>query len=491
MTNPHVCGFSYQQLVSARPVNHIPAVTASRSSLGRNITYTEKPAKDFRIFSAFLGPVVMNLPYFLNQTSKNVLIQLRNRVELNQLLRTPRNRDVSTAVTVSVVDAQTYGISANAVYNPQDLEKLPSKLLNVEDNRRCFRFSLLLRIALARKGGGSSSETSQLEKTLEDEKMQDFVLLEALMKKPRAYLLRTLQKFLALLAPVDVLFGLAEFLKFSAASFDLVGLGRPKMVAVCNVPDLDNAFFVNKYMVFGNGRTQFFPLVSVDVLGHEMSHGIVEEISPLTYQGHSGALNESFADIIGTCFEFYLFEKYNQNKNKEDDLSIMGKPDFEIGEDLDMNGRYLRNMAYPEHAPQPQPSSVGGQHYIDPASSFDYGGVHINSGIYNVCFFRLVKKIGMKEALGVFFDTLRSGVPPECSFEEFASHLLHNVRDNHQTQYYIRNILSGCNIQPAQRADRSENLISGLQHIRKPVPGAYQQDNLERILDEALKTHDF
>jgi Zn-dependent metalloprotease len=59
-------------------------------------------------------------------------------------------------------------------------------------------------------------------------------------------------------------------------------------------------------MVFGNGDTQFYPLTSIDVIGHELTHGLIQGLPDLEYKAHSGALNESYADIVGTTFEFYI-----------------------------------------------------------------------------------------------------------------------------------------------------------------------------------------
>jgi Zn-dependent metalloprotease len=62
----------------------------------------------------------------------------------------------------------------------------------------------------------------------------------------------------------------------------------------------------NYFMVFGLGDgTNYSPLVSLDVTGHEFSHMVIRKTANLIYQNESGALNESFADIFGTAIEFY------------------------------------------------------------------------------------------------------------------------------------------------------------------------------------------
>ena len=70
----------------------------------------------------------------------------------------------------------------------------------------------------------------------------------------------------------------------------------------------NNAFWNGQYMVFGNGDGSTFSDLtgSADVTAHEMAHGITEWSANLLYENQSGALNESFSDIFGTLFEFWL-----------------------------------------------------------------------------------------------------------------------------------------------------------------------------------------
>ena len=79
-----------------------------------------------------------------------------------------------------------------------------------------------------------------------------------------------------------------------------------------------NAFWNSHYMTYGNGKepgalSDMEPLTSIDVVGHEASHGIIEALGGLVYQGESGAINESIADIIGTCLEKYYDIKSQSN----------------------------------------------------------------------------------------------------------------------------------------------------------------------------------
>ena len=82
------------------------------------------------------------------------------------------------------------------------------------------------------------------------------------------------------------------------------------MISLINVSDpengeaLDNAFWNGKAMFYGNGRHDFKPLAGgLDVAGHEMTHGVVENTANLEYEGESGAINESLADIFGSMMD--------------------------------------------------------------------------------------------------------------------------------------------------------------------------------------------
>ena len=67
-----------------------------------------------------------------------------------------------------------------------------------------------------------------------------------------------------------------------------------------------NAFWDGTKMTYGDGDgVDFGPLISLDVAGHEMSHGVTENTANLTYSGESGGLNEATSDIFGTLVEFY------------------------------------------------------------------------------------------------------------------------------------------------------------------------------------------
>jgi Zn-dependent metalloprotease len=114
-------------------------------------------------------------------------------------------------------------------------------------------------------------------------------------------------------------------------------------------------------MWYGNGDQTFTELAGgLDVGGHEMTHGVIEQTANLEYQYESGALNESFADVFAVCID---------------------RGDFKIGEDvvrpLTTTDGCLRNMQFPNSSTPSQPKHVSEQYF----GTQDNGGVHINSGI--------------------------------------------------------------------------------------------------------------
>ncbi|WP_324291555.1 M4 family metallopeptidase [Corallococcus sp. BB11-1] len=131
----------------------------------------------------------------------------------------------------------------------------------------------------------------------------------------------------------------------------------------------ENAFWNGSAMTFGDGATTFYPLVSLDVASHEVSHGFTEQNSGLVYSGQSGGINEAYSDIAGEAAEYYM----------------RGSNDFLVGADIFKSSGALRYMANP---PQDGVS-------IDHASGY-YNGldVHYSSGVYNKAFYLLATKAG-------------------------------------------------------------------------------------------------
>ncbi|WP_432473506.1 M4 family metallopeptidase [Amphritea sp. HPY] len=132
----------------------------------------------------------------------------------------------------------------------------------------------------------------------------------------------------------------------------------------------ENAFWNGSSMTFGDGATIFYPLVSLDVSAHEVSHGYTEQNSGLIYSGQSGGINEAFSDMAGEAAEFFM----NQDE------------DFLVGADIfQAPNQALRYMANPPL----DGSSIG--HASDYFSGMD---VHHSSGVYNKAFYLLANTEG-------------------------------------------------------------------------------------------------
>ncbi|MBK8555679.1 MAG: M4 family metallopeptidase [Lewinellaceae bacterium] len=141
-----------------------------------------------------------------------------------------------------------------------------------------------------------------------------------------------------------------------------------------------NAFWDGTRMTYGDGDgTSYGPLVSLDICGHELTHGVTEFSAGLVYSYESGALNESFSDIFGETIENYA----------------AGSNDWLMGDDIGIGGSgAFRNMANPNQFGDPD--TYGGTNWY--TGSGDNGGVHINSGVQNFWFYVLtVGKTGTND----------------------------------------------------------------------------------------------
>ena len=170
-----------------------------------------------------------------------------------------------------------------------------------------------------------------------------------------------------------------------------------------NGTSMENAFWNGGYMFYGNGGSFFKPLArGLDVAGHEMTHGVVEKTANLEYQGESGALNESFADIFG---------------------AMIDRDDWLIGEDVMQSGvspsGALRDLSNPNNgapsnSPFWQPNHVNQMF----TGSDDNGGVHINSGIPNRAFYLFASNasVGKDKAEQVYYKALRDYLVKSSQF---------------------------------------------------------------------------
>lgn len=192
--------------------------------------------------------------------------------------------------------------------------------------------------------------------------------------------------------------------------------------------DYDNAYWDDAgHMFFGDGDGVYLTDTTkgVDVIGHELSHGVTQHEANLTYSGQSGALNESFSDAMGA-----LVEQYHLGQTADNADWLIGK-DI-VGPQL---APALRSMKAPGSANRHdnQPSTMDG--YVQTAS--DNGGVHTNSGIPNHAFYLVATTIGgpaWKAAGQIWYDTISDPrLKPNATFSSFAALTLRSARSRFGT----------------------------------------------------------
>ena len=179
------------------------------------------------------------------------------------------------------------------------------------------------------------------------------------------------------------------------------------IVSFINVVDddgtaLDNAFWNNKFMFYGNGHVAFKPLAGgLDVGGHEMTHGVVQNTAALRYQGESGAINESMADIFGCSID---------------------SADWLIGEDVVKIAYFPTGALRSLEDPHNGGTSLDDNGYQPRVKSEMYtglqdnGGVHINSGIPNWAFYKYAQAVGRYHASKIFYYALTNFLTQSSQF---------------------------------------------------------------------------
>ena len=218
--------------------------------------------------------------------------------------------------------------------------------------------------------------------------------------------------------------------------FEREGIDNKNLPTIVNVHNnnySDNAFWNGESVNFcipGKNNHQF--AAALDVVAHEYSHGVTQYSSDLVYAFESGALNESFSDIMGATAEFYWFSEGTG----------LYKADWYIGEDASpyYSTSGARNLADPNSNSQvgsslyPDPCHLLQQYYIP--YDIDNGGVHLNSTIYSHAFYLLahggtnrvsgiyVEGIGIEKAANIFYSAWVYYLTKTSQFIDAANALL-------------------------------------------------------------------
>lgn len=191
--------------------------------------------------------------------------------------------------------------------------------------------------------------------------------------------------------------------------------------------DYDNAFWNGQQMVFGDGDGELFNrfTIAVDVIGHELAHGVTGDEVNLVYLGQSGALNESISDVFGS-----LVKQFQKKQTA-------AQADWLIGVGLlapGVNGVALRSMSAPGTAfddpvlgKDDQPGHM--KDFLH--TSADSGGVHTNSGIPNRAFYLIATALGghaWEKAGRVWYEAVRDKqLKKTADFKHFAQRTVINA----------------------------------------------------------------
>ena len=188
----------------------------------------------------------------------------------------------------------------------------------------------------------------------------------------------------------------------------------------------DNAFWDGERMVYGDGDENLPPdqrlfnrfTIAIDIIGHELTHGVTQFEAKLIYFQQPGALNESMSDVFGSLVKQYQLGQ------------TAAQADWIIGAGLftpKVNGVGIRSMKAPGTAyndpvigKDPQPAHM--KDYVNTVG--DNGGVHINSGIPNHAFYRAALEIGgnaWEKAGQIWYVTLRDKLLSDSKFQDCAN----------------------------------------------------------------------
>ncbi|WP_369180129.1 M4 family metallopeptidase [Streptomyces mutabilis] len=209
------------------------------------------------------------------------------------------------------------------------------------------------------------------------------------------------------------------------------GAGLPLDATVHYDREYNNAFWNGEQMVFGDGDGEIFLdfTIPLDVIGHELTHGVTQHTANLTYYGQPGALNESVSDVFGA-----LIKQYSLGQTA-------GEADWLIGAGLlapRVTGVALRSMKAPGTAydddvlgKDPQPATM--DDFV--RTGRDNGGVHINSGIPNHAFYLVATALGghaWERAGLVWYDVLTGGeLAQDALFTDFATLTVKAARERY------------------------------------------------------------
>lgn len=408
-----------------------------------------------KLFASYLGPVSLALPK--DPASGDFILELESTIHGEKFL-------------CKVVDARDYPNRDLTRASIKELLELPSAHLAEDLNSTAFKLGLQFVSRLRQLNElPPDPREQQLDSQLPYPATADVWCKKLCgVSSPADIQPHSVQQAEQLYATcctansgVDVLFNMEFFLRYLAEEFQQVGINQDRvLVAVVNIPDLDNAFFTpQRVMCYGSGSTMFRSLVAPDITFHELGHGLTQTMNGLVYEGESGALNECFSDVLAAAAEWKLYDTHPEFK---------GEADWDIGEDAARHNKKLRSMEHPEQGLQPQPSEYQGKYWLDPRKlSVDHGGVHINSGVGNRLFVLVAQYYDdVQEAAKLFFKIFKT-MSSRARYKHLAEGLL-KIDSSLQSVLTLVNLAPSTQQTPQQFPRFPYSLPPG--YPRAPIP---------------------
>jgi Zn-dependent metalloprotease len=189
--------------------------------------------------------------------------------------------------------------------------------------------------------------------------------------------------------------------------------------------DAENAAWIGEaqQMIYGDGGKIFKPLpYGLDVVGHEFTHGIIDNTSGLIYEGQSGALNESYADVFGA-----LIDRDNWTIGE----AVIKSPPYPL--------KFLRSLQDPTGGGNYDVSdplnSIGQPAHMNDYADLPYtrkgdnGGVHVNSGIPNLVAYLIARDLGLEKTGQIYYRTLTQYLTPNSDFADAARATIRAAKD--------------------------------------------------------------
>jgi Zn-dependent metalloprotease len=210
-----------------------------------------------------------------------------------------------------------------------------------------------------------------------------------------------------------------RFYDYFLTTFGRHGLSNSGSTIITNVHDsayANNAYWDGTSVSFSDGDgIDWRPFSGdLDLVGHELTHGVTEFTAGLIYEFESGALNESMSDFFGNMIE---------------------RTDWLIGDDIRITAPgFIRSLADPHQGLIPnqfpfgyQPATL--QEFVDTILWFDNGGVHTNSGIPNHVGYLMSQTMGRDKAEQIWYRTLTVYLTPSSSFQFWSIMLTQAAQD--------------------------------------------------------------